>query len=96
MANPNRIKPDALAKSGKSATVEGVNGKRVLTDGERTIEISEITDSVHAQGFLMVYLPKEKLLIEADAFTPSAVGAPAPAVPNGNHLNLVKSSPPLP
>ena len=91
LANPNRIKPDALAKSGKSATVEGVNGKRVLTDGERTIEISEITDSVHAQGFLMVYLPKEKLLIEADAFTPSAAGAPAPAVPNGNNLNLVKN-----
>ena len=91
MANPNRINPDALGKSGKSATVEGVNGKRVLTDGARSLEISEITGSVHAQGFLMVYLPAEKILIEADAYTPGAPNAPAPAQPNGNNVNLVQN-----
>ena len=91
MANPNRINPDALGKSGKSATVEGVNGKRVLTDGARSLEISEITGSVHAQGFLMVYLPAEKILIEADAYTPGAPNAPAPAQPNGNNVVLVQN-----
>ena len=91
MANPNRINLDALGKSGKSAIVEGVNGKRVLTDGARSLEISEITGSVHAQGFLIVYLPAEKILIEADAYTPGAPNAPAPAQPNGNNVVLVQN-----
>ena len=91
MQSPNRINPDALAKSGKTATIEGVSGKRVLTDGARTVEISEITSSVHAQGFLMVHLPAEKILIQADAYTPSAPNTPAPAQPNGNNVNLLQN-----
>jgi len=91
LANANRIRPDALARSGRSASVEGVSGKRVLDDGVRTVEIMEIQGSVHAQGFLMVYLPKEKILIEADAYTPGPPNAPAPAQPNGNNVNLVQN-----
>ena len=91
MANANRIRPDALARSARNASVEGVSGKRVLNDGVRTVEIHEIQGSVHAQGFLMVYLPAEKILIEADAYTPSPPNTPAPAQPNANHVNLVQN-----
>ena len=90
-ANPNRISPDALAKSGRSANIIGVAGKHVLTDGTRTVEIHDIAGGVHAQGFNMVYLPAEKLLIQADAFTPGPPNSPPPATPNGNHLTLVKN-----
>ena len=91
LANPNRISPDAFEKSGRRATVIGVDGKRVFTDGARTVEVYAIEGSVHAQGFLMVYLPKEKLLIEADAYTPAAPKAAPPAKPNDNHVNLVQN-----
>ncbi len=91
LANPNRISPDAFEKSGRRATVIGVDGKRVFTDGARTVEVYTIEGSVHAQGFLMVYLPKEKLLIEADAYTPGPPQAAPPAKPNDNHLNLVQN-----
>ena len=91
MANANRINPDALTQSGKSATIQGVSGKSVLSDGSRLIEITEITGSVHAQGFLMVYLPAEKFLIQADAYTPAAPNTPVPAQPNGNHVTLVQN-----
>ncbi|OOG39693.1 MBL fold metallo-hydrolase [Polaromonas sp. A23] len=91
MSTTNSIRPDAMARSGRRATVEGVSGKRILNDGARTVEISEIQGSVHAQGFLMVYLPKEKILIEADAYTPGPPNAPAPAQPNANHVNLVQN-----
>ena len=91
MVNPNRIRPDALARSGRNASVEGVSGKRVLNDGVRTVEIHEIQGSVHAQGFLMVYLPAEKILIQGDAYTPGPPGSPAPAQPNANHVNLVQN-----
>jgi hypothetical protein len=39
MANATTIRPDMLAKSGKKASVEGVSGKRVLTDGSRQVEL---------------------------------------------------------
>ena len=89
LSNPNSIKADMLGKSGKAAKVEGVAGKRVLTDGSRNVELHLIGDSVHANGFVMAYLPAEKLLIQADAFTPGAPGSPPPAKANGNHLNLI-------
>jgi glyoxylase-like metal-dependent hydrolase (beta-lactamase superfamily II) len=36
----------------------------------------------HAEGLLVVYLPQEKLLIEADVFTPGPAGAPPPSPPS--------------
>ncbi len=88
-ANPNRIAPDHLAKSGKKAKVMGVATRQVMNDGSRSVEIHAIQASVHAVPFLMVYLPKEKLLIEADAFTPGPPGSPAPTPVNANNQNLV-------
>jgi glyoxylase-like metal-dependent hydrolase (beta-lactamase superfamily II) len=44
--------------------------------------------SFHAQGFMAIWLPQERLLIEADAYTPSAPNTPPPAVVNANNLNL--------
>ncbi len=91
LANPNRISPDALEKSGKKATVSGVEGKRVFTDGTRVVELYYIEGSPHADGFMMVYLPAEKLLIEADAYTPGAPGATPAAQPSELNLNLVQN-----
>jgi glyoxylase-like metal-dependent hydrolase (beta-lactamase superfamily II) len=89
--NPNRISPDLLAKSGRNASVIGVSGKHDMSDATRRVEVHEMTGSIHAQGFLMVYLPKERLLIQADAYTPLAAGMPPPAVPNANNVNLVQN-----
>ena len=69
-ANPNRISPDVMEKSGKRANIMAVNGKHVFSDGDRVVEVHFIDGSLHAQGFTMAYLPKEKILIEADAYTP--------------------------
>ena len=90
-ANPNTVAPDALAKSGKRATVSGVDGKRVFSDGVRNVEVHYIENSMHAHGFNMVYLPAEKLLIEADAYTPGPPNTPTPARINDNHLALVQN-----
>ena len=91
LANPNRINPDAMEKSGRTASVTGVAGKRSFTGGGRVVDVHYIDGNVHAQGFLMVYLPREKILIQADAYTPGAPNTPAPAVPNALHLNLVQN-----
>jgi len=88
-ATPNRIAPDRLAASGRKASFMAVNERAQLSDGTRTIDIHRITDSIHNDTFLMVHLPAEKILIEADAYTPLAPGAAPPATPNGNNLNLI-------
>lgn len=80
-ATPNTIRPDELARSGQSATVIGVDEKLVLSDGTRQVELHRILGSQHCDAMLMVYLPAEKLLIEADLFTPgSNPSAATPAV----------------
>jgi hypothetical protein len=51
------------------------SGKTTLTDGTRRIDVPAIEGGVHVQGFTMIHLPAERLLIEADAFTPGAARA---------------------
>ncbi len=88
-ATPSRINPDRLAKSGKKAKIRTVGDKLVLSDGSRSIEIRRIAGGAHSDTIVMAYLPKEKLLIEADVFTPLPPSSPPPAQANPNHLTLV-------
>jgi glyoxylase-like metal-dependent hydrolase (beta-lactamase superfamily II) len=89
-ANANRIAPDHLAKSGRKLKFVPVNDKLVLDDGARKVEVHRIHPSDHADTLLMVYLPAEKLLIQADAFTPGPPNSPPPAPPNNyNQRTLV-------
>jgi glyoxylase-like metal-dependent hydrolase (beta-lactamase superfamily II) len=84
------IEPDQLAKSGrKAAAVEGVRDKRVLSDGTRSVEIHHIAGNAHDDGLLMVYLPNERLLSQADTFTPPPANTPPPMPPSPFTLNLV-------
>ena len=50
--------------------------------------VHKIVGGPHSDSMLMVHLPKEKLLIEADAYTPSAPNTPPPP-PNANSVNLI-------
>ena len=73
------------------ANIETVSDKKILTDGSRLLELHLIKDSPHAEGLLLAYLPKEKILVEADAFTPLAPNAPKPAAVNPATVNLYKN-----
>jgi glyoxylase-like metal-dependent hydrolase (beta-lactamase superfamily II) len=87
-AAPRSINPDRLAVSKKAAKFETFGDKYVISDGARKIELHNITGSGHNDGFALIYLPAEKILIEADAFTPGAAGAPLPASPSPYSVNL--------
>jgi glyoxylase-like metal-dependent hydrolase (beta-lactamase superfamily II) len=88
-ATPSKLNPDRFAWSGKKPVFRTVDDKLVLDDGTRTIEIHRITGGDHNDTFLMAYLPREKLLVEADVFTPGPPNSPPPAQANPNHLTLV-------
>jgi glyoxylase-like metal-dependent hydrolase (beta-lactamase superfamily II) len=75
---PSTIAPDALAKQPKPLAIETVSDTKVLSDGTRRLEIHAIADSPHCAAFLMVYLPKEKLLVEADAYQPPPLAGVPP------------------
>ena len=87
-AAPHTLNPDRLARSSKTATFEAVSGGRHQLTGTHTIELHEIAGSGHNDGFLMVYLPAEGILFEADAYTPPAANAPPPAAVNPFSVNL--------
>src|ERR1043166_9609129 len=87
-ANSRALSPDRLAKSGKKPVFQTMGDNKVLTDGSRTIELYQIAGNMHHDGLIMAYLRKEKLLIEADAFTPPPANTPPPATPNPFSVNL--------
>jgi glyoxylase-like metal-dependent hydrolase (beta-lactamase superfamily II) len=88
-ANPNRIAPDSLALSGKTPAIVAIGAKHVFSDSLRTVEMHEIPDSLHARGFLVVYLPKEKILIEADSFHIRPQTNPLRPLPVATEANLI-------
>ena len=86
-AQPHTLMPDRLAKAPKQPVVEAVGDKRVLTDGTQTLELYHLQGSNHTDTMLLGYLPKQKVLIEADVYTPAPANAPA-APPTKETLNL--------
>jgi len=75
-ARPFTRTPDALAKAPKPATVEAVAASRTITDGVRTLELHHVAGNPHSETMLMAYLPKERILIEVDAFSPGGTYHP--------------------
>ena len=55
----------AAAPGGAGRLEGGVGDRGELADATRKVELHRIVGSVHNDSFLMVYLPKERLLIEA-------------------------------
>jgi glyoxylase-like metal-dependent hydrolase (beta-lactamase superfamily II) len=87
-AAPRTLNPDRLSVSGKAAQFETFSGRKVLSDGRRSIEVIEIAGSGHNDAFALVWLPAEKVLVEADAYTPVAANAPVATPANPYTVNL--------
>jgi glyoxylase-like metal-dependent hydrolase (beta-lactamase superfamily II) len=67
---PHTIHPDRLATSNRPLKIQTVATDGTLTDGARIVKLHTMTRFDHAVDMLMVYLPAEQLLVEADAYTP--------------------------
>jgi glyoxylase-like metal-dependent hydrolase (beta-lactamase superfamily II) len=83
MSTPRTLAPDNLSKSGRKPIVEGFTGdKRVFQDASRTFEIHVIKGLPHADGLVIGWLPKEKLIVYADMFNlPTEATGPVPNPP---------------
>jgi glyoxylase-like metal-dependent hydrolase (beta-lactamase superfamily II) len=90
-AAPRSLNPDRLAQSKKTATFETVAESHALTDGKRSIQIHRLAGNGHNDGFLMVYLPAEKIVVQVDAWAPTAPNVEPPAVPSPFAINLLEN-----
>ncbi|HLK46779.1 MAG TPA: MBL fold metallo-hydrolase [Bryobacteraceae bacterium] len=68
--------------------IEPIAEKRVIADGTQSLELYHLQGSNHADTMLIGYVPKAKVLIEADVYTPAAADAPhGPVVKENVNLN---------
>jgi glyoxylase-like metal-dependent hydrolase (beta-lactamase superfamily II) len=80
------MEPDLLSSrmpwfgGNRVPTFETVATKYTISDGTRTLDLYPVQGLDHAAGMLVAYLPTERILINADLYSPPAPGAQAPAV----------------
>jgi glyoxylase-like metal-dependent hydrolase (beta-lactamase superfamily II) len=86
---PHTINPDKEQEARKTVTVEAVGEKKVLTDGTHAIELYHLQNFGHHDGMIIAYLPKEKVLLEADGYNPAAANATPPTPASPYTLSLV-------
>ena len=58
----------------KMLTIETVDKKRVFADDKHVLELYDIGPNPHANEILVAYLPKQKILFQADMLNPAANG----------------------
>jgi glyoxylase-like metal-dependent hydrolase (beta-lactamase superfamily II) len=66
---PHTVVPDALAKNPKPPMIEAVGDEKTITDGTMTVNLYPVSGE-HSQTMLMAYFPRERLLVEADVYSP--------------------------
>ncbi len=92
LANPHTLQPDKMAMMNPQPKikVEYAGESKKMTGGDNEIDLYHIQNSMHCDSNLMVYLPKQKVLIEADEFnvlTPIPTGPVEK--PNQYQVNLL-------
>jgi glyoxylase-like metal-dependent hydrolase (beta-lactamase superfamily II) len=75
---------------GKKLTIETIEKKRVFQDDKHVVELYDIGPNPHADQILVAYLPKEKILFQADLLNAAPNGtfpiAPDATVSFGENL----------
>ncbi len=65
LTRPHTLKPDRLAQSQQQPQIETVEDRKTISDGTRTVELLHIPNA-HADGYLAIYLPGERLIFQSD------------------------------
>jgi glyoxylase-like metal-dependent hydrolase (beta-lactamase superfamily II) len=89
-ARPWVLQPDRFALSPPEEWSEGyifetAREKYILADETRTAEIHSVQGLAHAASMLIVYFPKEKIVVQADLYNPAAT------VPNASNRTFYQN-----
>ena len=72
------IDPDAQATARRTPVIETFVGRRVITDGERTLELHDIGPNEHARELVVAWIPEAGILYEGDMLNTALNGDVAP------------------
>ncbi|MCY3732074.1 MAG: MBL fold metallo-hydrolase [Rhodospirillaceae bacterium] len=95
-AGPWLLEPDRLSLYPPEEWSEGyifetVREKYILGDTTRIVELHHVQGLDHVAGMLMAYFPTEKLLVEADLYTPPAPGERPAGTPSASNRTLYEN-----
>ena len=85
---PRTVQPDRLSIAPRQVHYVLVKDSYKLTDGNQEMDIYHMDQLEHAEDMLMVYLPKAKIVLEADMYNPVPAGQPQPPV-NAQNMNFL-------
>jgi glyoxylase-like metal-dependent hydrolase (beta-lactamase superfamily II) len=83
---PRILQADRLSMAPREPRIETFGEKYVVSDGARTLELHPVQGLNHADTMLIVYFPKERIVVNADMYSPPAQGAQPPANPSANSI----------
>jgi glyoxylase-like metal-dependent hydrolase (beta-lactamase superfamily II) len=91
--DPWTLEPDRLSLYPPTEFSEGyqfetVDIRYTITDGTKILDLYYVQGTPHSEGLLMAHLPRERILVEADVYTPPAEGTAMPAMPLAASVNL--------
>ena len=90
---PRTLMPDRLSLAPRlppfQTTIETLTEQYALSDGARTMEFHHVRGLNHNANMLIAYLPKEKIMVNADLYSPRGPGNPA--APNASSVTLYEN-----
>ena len=95
---PRMLEPDMVSlypptEISEGYTMEDVDEKYILGDGSRFMEIYYVQGfGSHVEGMLMAYLPKERILVEADMYDPGLLAESNPDRPTAGEAALYQNA----
>jgi glyoxylase-like metal-dependent hydrolase (beta-lactamase superfamily II) len=80
---PDRLSTRPFAPTGPGTlALQTFTDQYTISDGNQTIELYHVDGLNHSDNMAIVYLPKEKIVINADLYGPPAAGGNLPNVSN--------------
>ncbi len=67
---PHTIQPDTLAKTPTRLVVETVDDAREVRDQTMTVMLYHVAGNPHSDTMLMAYFPRDRVVVEVDAYSP--------------------------
>jgi glyoxylase-like metal-dependent hydrolase (beta-lactamase superfamily II) len=94
---PRTLSPDRLSQFPAAPTGPGTlalqtfSDRYTISDGQKTVALYHVEDLNHSDNMLVVYFPQDKILVNADLYSPPPQGAAAPATVSANAVALFKN-----
>lgn len=67
---PHTFQPDTLAKKPTRLVVETVDDSREIRDQTMTVMLYHVAGNPHSDTMLMAYFPRDRVVVEVDAYSP--------------------------